>query len=239
MTSFARSVSVMYPLGDSTPTSPVRSQPSSLNFSGSGSSSPMYVDVIHGPRTSSSPTDSLSFGITSPAGPTIRAATAAGTRPWVYRYAQASSPATPAGGRDTEPSGDISVMPHAWMISTPRWWNACIRDGGQADPPTTASSSDEMSVGCWLMYARRSVQIVGTAPASVGRSASIIAASGAACRNRSGMTSVAPDINAAYGSPHAIAWNIGTITSSRVCGDRPNASFAQTCIECNQMDRCE
>ena len=53
------------------------------------------------------------------------------------------------------------------------------------------------------------------------------------------MTSVAPDISAAYGRPHAIAWNIGTMTRSRVCGDRPKLSVMQTCIECSQIERCE
>ncbi len=74
--------------------------------------------------------------------------------------------------------------------------------------------------------------MVGTAPARVGRSAAIIAAIGAACRNRSGMISDAPDMNAAYGRPHAIAWNIGTMASSRSVGPRPNASGMHTCIEC-------
>jgi hypothetical protein len=63
-------------------TSPVRSQPS-RNFSSSGVSSPMYRAVTHGPRTSSSPTEVPSAGSGSPSGPTIRAATPAGTRPWV------------------------------------------------------------------------------------------------------------------------------------------------------------
>ncbi len=76
--------------------------------------------------------------------------------------------------------------------------------------------------------------MVGTAPARVGRSAAIIAASGAACRNRSGMISEAPDMNAAYGRPHAIAWNIGTIAQLPVASaPRPNASGMHTCIECS------
>ena len=53
------------------------------------------------------------------------------------------------------------------------------------------------------------------------------------------MMSVAPDISDAYGRPHAIAWNIGTMTSSRVCGDRPKLSVMHTCIECSQIERCE
>ena len=60
--------------------------------------------------------------------------------------------------------------------------------GGQAEPPTMTSFIEEMSVGFASRWASRSVQMVGTAPASVGRSAAIIAASGAACRNRSGIS---------------------------------------------------
>ena len=80
----------------------------------------------------------------------MRAATPAGTRPWVYRYRQASSPSAPAGGRDTEPSGDVSVIPQAWMMSMSyRSLNARINDGGHAEPPTTTSRSDDTSAG-WL-----------------------------------------------------------------------------------------
>jgi hypothetical protein len=113
------------------------------------------------------------------------------------RYSQASSADRPAGGRDTEPSGEVSVMPHAWMIVTPSLSNAAISDGGQAEPPTTARSSGARSCGFWSSSASRPCQIVGTAPAIVGFSAAIIAASGSGCRNRSGMISDAPTMNAA------------------------------------------
>jgi hypothetical protein len=75
--------------------------------------------------------------------------------------------------------------------------------------------------------------MVGTAPARVGFSVAIMAASGAAWRNRSGMMIDAPPIIAAYGSPQAIAWNMGTTASTRgCCGPSPNASAMHTCIEC-------
>src|SRR6476660_2021897 len=239
ITSLARSVRIRYPSGESMPTSPVRSQPS-WNLSGSADSSPRYRSVIHGPRTTTSPTDSPSAGSDSPSGPTIRVATAAGMRPWLYRYRHISSPSAPAGGRATEPSGDISVIPQACTTWMPyRSAKACISAGGHADPPTMTSFSEETSVGWLSRYASRSVQIVGTAAASVGFSAPIIAAIGAACRNRSGMTSDAPDMNPAYGSPHDIAWNIGTMTSSRTVGPRPKPSTMQICMECSQIERCE
>ena len=103
-----------------------------------------------------------------------------------------------AGGRATEPTGDVSVMPHA--CSTDTWWsfsNACISDGGTAAPPMSTSRIDEMSCG-WCSRCRcRPCQIVGTAAANVGRSAAMSSASGPGCRNRSGMISDAPIMNAA------------------------------------------
>ena len=69
--------------------------------------------MIHGPRHSSSPTASPSHGHTEPSSAIRRASTPAMKRPWVTRLPQ-SSRAAP-----TEPSGDVSVMPQAWMILTP------------------------------------------------------------------------------------------------------------------------
>ena len=53
-----------------------------------------------------------------------------------------------------------------------------------------------VSVGFASRWASRSVQIVGTAAAGVTFSAAIIVASGTGCRNRSGITSDAPHMNA-------------------------------------------
>ncbi len=51
------------------------------------------------------------------------------------------------------------------------------------------------------------------------------------------MSSEAPVMNAAYGSPHAIAWNCGTTASAGSRLARPNPSCMQTCIECSQIER--
>jgi hypothetical protein len=84
------------------PTSPVRSQPSSLNLSsgrwGSPSAPPWYAPAIHGPRTSSSPAASPSHGRISPPGPARRASTPQVRRPWVIRYGHRSSGVSPAAG---------------------------------------------------------------------------------------------------------------------------------------------
>ena len=84
-----------------------------------------------------------------------------------------------------------------------------------------------------------SAQIVGTAPENVTRSASIIVVSGSAWRKRPGITSDAPQRNAAYGMPHAFAWNIGTIASTRSRSDRPSAVGVVATSECRNDERCE
>jgi hypothetical protein len=68
---------------------------------------------------------------------------------------------------------------------------------------------------------------VGTAPAIVGRSLSISATIGPACRYFDGRTRSAPDSAAAYGSPHAFAWNMGT--TGRVLSRAETASVSDIC----------
>src|SRR5690242_9329394 len=82
-------------------------------------------------------------------------------------------------------------------------------------------------------------QIVGTAPENVIRSCFTMRMSGSACRNLPGITSDAPHMNAAYGMPHAFAWNIGTITRTRSRSDRLRAAGVHTASECKYDDRCE
>ena len=90
-----------------------------------------------------------------------------------------------------------------------------ISETGTAEPPQTTSRNDEMS--CPGSFSRRcmtSFQMVGTAPATVGRCVSIMSITEAGSRWQSGNTKSAPAISAAYGIPHALAWNIGTIGST-------------------------
>ena len=88
------------------------------------------------------------------------------------------------------------------MCTPCRSSNAFISAGGQAEPPTTTSRSDETSIG-WPSSAFLSssasspVQMVGTAPATVGFSVAMSAASGSGVRKRSGMIIDAPTISAA------------------------------------------
>src|SRR5581483_4750927 len=111
---------------------------------------------------------------------------------------------------------------------------------GTADPPHMTARIDERSrPGLARRNCRMSFQIVGTAAEIVTLSASIKPISGSACRNRSGMTRSAPDMNAAYGVPHAFAWNIGTIGIVRSSAPSPLLFAVHTDIECSQHERCE
>ena len=92
------------------------------------------------------------------------------------------------------------------------------------------SRSDDMSVSGALFS--RSFRTVGTAPVSVGRVSWMIRDNGAACRNCCGKIRSAPTIHAAYGTPHALAWNIGTITSMRSCSPSAMLAVDVTIIEC-------
>src|ERR1700704_4310021 len=84
-----------------------------------------------------------------------------------------------------------------------------------------------------------SAQIVGTAPENVTRSSLTMRVNGSACRNPPGTTRDAPHMNAAYGMPHALAWNIGTIVRMRSRSDRLSAAGVVAASECRYADRCE
>jgi hypothetical protein len=76
------------------------------------------------------------------------------------------------------------------------------------------------------------IQIVGTPPATVTRSDSSRVASPRGERSGPGMTSVAPTNTAAYGSPQAFAWNIGTTGSATSRSASPSTALVVTAIEC-------
>ena len=82
-----------------------------------------------------------------------------------------------------------------------------------------------------------SLSTVGTAPDSVGRCSSMIRASGAACRNCCGKIRSAPIIHAAYGMPHTLAWNIGTITSIRSFSLSARVAVEVIITECRYVER--
>src|SRR3954454_1941843 len=84
-----------------------------------------------------------------------------------------------------------------------------------------------------------SAQMVGTAPENVTRSSLTIRVSGSAWRNLPGITRDAPHMNAAYGMPHALAWNIGTIVRIRSRSERLSAAGVDAVSECRYDERWE
>ena len=77
-----------------------------------------------------------------------------------------------------------------------------------------------------------SFQMVGTAPATVGRWVSIMWTRVLASMCRSGSRMSAPAISAAYGRPQALAWNIGTIGKALSEKLKPMPLPLHTAVEC-------
>jgi hypothetical protein len=109
---------------------------------------------------------------------------------------------------------------------------ASISDGGQAEPPMVTWPREETSRGFAVSSASRPCQMVGTAAAWVGFSLSIIAASGAGWRKRSGISMFTPVMNVACGRPQAFTWNWGTTTSEVSWSVSPIDWAMLTCMEC-------
>lgn len=76
------------------------------------------------------------------------------------------------------------------------------------------------------------LQIVGTAALTVGRTAAIISAIGRGWRKRSGISRLAPDMNAACGMPQALTWNIGTTGRAVSRGVKAKLSPVLTWRQC-------
>ena len=112
---------------------------------------------------------------------------------------------------DSVPSGDISVMPQAWITSMPNSSSSVrIIAGGQAEPPITVRLRVlKLSLFClaWLISPS---QTVGTPALKVTFSPSSSSCRDLPSRCGPGNTSLAPTIGAAYGTPQALTWNIGT-----------------------------
>ena len=152
------------------------------------------------------------------------------TRPAFMMWSMLPS-GVPCGARLTVTSGLVSVIPHTWVITTP--WRSrkfSIIDRGTADPPQKTSRKHDRSSRVRSATRSRSLRIVGTAPVTVGRSAAMNSSSGPDVRCWPTSSSSAPARNAAYGTPQALAWNIGTIGITRSRSHRPKALALQTAI---------
>ena len=113
------------------------------------------------------------------------------------RIANASSASwEPGGTRETEAIGLVSVIPHAWMMGTPkRSWYSRMRLSGTAEPPQSRRSTDDRSGGG--SSCATPCQIVGTAPENVTSSSAMSRARSAGSIRGPGSTSLLPAIAAA------------------------------------------
>ncbi len=123
-------------------------------------------------------------------------------------------------------------MPQAWQTRMPSSSKAAMSAGGQAEPPMVTWVREETSRGRAVSSPRRPCQMVGTAAACVGRWVSIISASGAGWRKRSGISMFTPVMKVACGNPHALTWNWGTTTSEVSWSVSPIDWVMLTCMEC-------
>ncbi len=147
---------------------------------------------------------------------------------------------TSAGGWAMPPTGDVSVMPQPWMMRTPYFFSkAFISASGMAAPPDVPIRSDDRSIGWVSPYCRMPAQIVGTAEASVERSAAMKSVIGPGIMCGPGKCSVAPDRNAPNGMPQALTWNIGTKVSTRSDSTVPVTDAASVASACRYVERCE
>ena len=118
--------------------------------------------------------------------------------------------------RDSDATGPVSVMPQPWIMATPTvCWNPSISDAGTAEPPAVMHRMEDTSRGSFRRCWSSPIHTVGTPARTVTRSVSMSSASDAgSALNCPANTCRAPAIVAAYGMPHALAWNMGTTGST-------------------------
>jgi hypothetical protein len=114
-----------------------------------------------------------------------------------------------------------------------------IMPGGAAEPPMIMLRTVDKShlPGCWSSSARIPSQSVGTPAAMVTRSSCMSSSSDSASRCGPGKTSLAPVSAAQNGSPHALAWNIGTTGSTQSSSPMPSVSFMHAASVCSTFER--
>ncbi len=98
-------------------------------------------------------------------------------------------------GRATVPSGDVSVIPQAWMIVMPSSSKPRISASGTADPPTAIRSREARRAGLIVparTASRTPYQTVGTAADTVTPAASTRAVTDSGSMCIDGIASDAP-----------------------------------------------
>src|SRR5439155_18114011 len=118
--------------------------------------------------------------------------------------------------------------------------NRSIRGTGTAEPPAVISRIEGRSRGFCSSQFSSPIQTVGTPAVTVTPAPWMRSTREAgSALNCPANTSLAPAIAAAYGVPHAFAWNIGTTGSTASRSVRPRHDARLIIIECRYCDRWE
>ena len=112
---------------------------------------------------------------------------------------------------------------------------------GTAEPPTISRCSAPRSQrsGSASSDCRTAIHTVGTPADIVTRSLAIRSRTLTGSSFGPGSTSAAPANAAAYGVPHALAWNIGTTGRIVSRPEIPSVSGSAALSECSTSDRWE
>ena len=165
MTSFVRSVSWRYPYSSITPTSPVRSHPSSKRSSEPGALK--YADATQFPLICTSPIDLPSHGHSSPvAMSTIRTRIPGIGRPAFARVRNRSSSGSSsnAGIRcESVPTGPVSVIPQPCTSFSPYFFSNVSATGFW--PAVSRTRAASASVSC--RYSTTSVDFMRSLPVTL------------------------------------------------------------------------
>ena len=165
-----------------------------------------------------------------PSPATMRSSTPAMTRPAFVRQSRSSSANWRGGRRDRADRAGLGHAPaldHADAEAALERLHQ--RPGRRGAARGDEPQAREVHLGMGLAVLQDVVPD-GRHPGADAsdRSAWISRHSGSAWTNRSGMTMSAPDIQAEYGMPHALAWNIGTIDQRPVAvGERQRRGQAR------------
>ncbi len=137
------------------------------------------------------------------------------------------------------PTGDISVIPQAWIARKPSASRSSISECGIALPPITIRFSSGSVLFCARSMSRTASHTVGTPAESVTRSCSHSSITPAGSSRSIGMMKSAPTIIERNGVPQALTWNIGTIGSTRSRSQIAIASASPVASACRYVERCE
>ena len=229
MRSLARSVMRTKPCSSSSPMSPVRSQPSSVNLS-----SPRRVLVVARGDPRPARLDLAGALAQADLGPRHHPALRRAVGPVLLALVDARR--RPGHGDDRARLGHPPRLQDAHAVALEALHELARHRRAAADP--AAQRAEVAAVLVDVRQQRRRARSARRPPASRARprrSAPAARPAGTA----PGSSSSAPVSAAAKGRPHALTWNIGTMASTRSRDESPTASAVQTVVECSETERCE